>query len=139
MFFKIGVLFYRKSPLTTSVDFLFYITISKRCCRIYCSYTLHNCFILKPKITFIRFHLLIFFVPSLLFVAIVSRCHSLYHSLSLVVLLVVTRCHSLYHSLPFVVTRCTTRLCLFINDCFSHDIPLLINLFICLIQLENIH
>ena len=132
MFFKIGVLFYRKSPLTTSVDFLFYITISKRCCRIYCSYTLHNCFILKPKITFIRFHLLIFFV-----LLVVIRCHC--QSLPLVVLLVVTRCHSLYHSLPFVVTRCTTRLCLFINDCFSHDIPLLINLFICLIQLENIH
>ena len=39
-----------------------------------------------------------------------TRCHSLYHSLSLVVplveLLVVTRCHSLHHSLSFVVTRC---------------------------------
>ena len=35
-----------------------------------------------------------------------TRCHSLYHLLSLVVLLVVTFCHSLYHSLSFVVTRC---------------------------------
>ena len=51
----------------------------------------------------------------------VTRCHSLYHSLSLVLI----RCHSL----SFVVTRCTTRfhslsldvllVCLFINDrCF---------------------
>ena len=49
-----------------------------------------------------------------------TRCHSLYHSLSLVVPLVVIRCHSLSfvvtrcttrcHSLSFVVTRCTTRL-----------------------------
>ena len=103
MFFKIGVLFYRKSPLTTSVDFLFYITISKRCCRIYCSYTLHNCFILKPKVTFIRFHLLIFFVPL-----VVIRCHC--QSLSLVVPLIVTRCttgcHSLSFAVPLVAIRC---------------------------------
>ena len=39
---------------------------------------------------------------SLSLVAI--RCHSLYHSLSLVVPLVVIRCHSLYHSLSLVVT-----------------------------------
>ena len=45
----------------------------------------------------------------------VTRFHSLYHSLSLVVPLVVTHCHSLsfvithYHSLSLVVTRCTTR------------------------------
>ena len=44
---------------------------------------------------------------SLSLVAI--RCHSLYHSLSLVVPLVVIRCHSLYHSLSLVVTRCTIR------------------------------
>ena len=36
---------------------------------------------------------------------IVTRCHSLYHSLSLVVPLAVIRCLSL----SFVVTRCTTR------------------------------
>ena len=35
----------------------------------------------------------------------VTRCHSLYYSLSLVVPLAVIRCHSL----SFVVTRCTTR------------------------------
>ena len=35
----------------------------------------------------------------------VTRCHSLYYALSLVVPLVVIRCHSL----SFVVTRCTTR------------------------------
>ena len=64
----------------------------------------------------------------------VTRCHSLYHLLSLVV----TRCHSLsivYHLLSFVVTRCHSLsliairfhslsldvllVCLFINDrCF---------------------
>ena len=138
MFFNIGVLFYRTPPLTTSVDFLFYITISKRCCRMYCSNTLHNCFILKPKITFIRFHLLIFFV-----LLVVIRCHC--QSLPIVVPLIVTRttgCHSLSFAVPLVVIRCHSMYHLsvsFINDCFSHDIPLLINLFICLIQLENSH
>ena len=39
----------------------------------------------------------------------VTRCHSLYYSLSLVVIRCTTLCHSLYHSLSFVVTRCTTR------------------------------
>ena len=90
---------------------------------------MHNCFILKPKITLIRFHSLSFGVPlvvihcttrchllypSLSFVVTrcrslslaVIRCHSLYHSLSLVVLLFATRYHSLYHSLLFAVTRC---------------------------------
>ena len=37
---------------------------------------------------------------------IVIYCHSLYHSLSFIV----TRCHSLYHWLSLAVTRCTTRL-----------------------------
>ena len=59
---------------------------------------------------------------SFAFIRCTTRCHSLYHSLSLVVPLVVThcttRCHSLSfvvpltvircHSLPFVVTRCIT-------------------------------
>ena len=46
------------------------------------------------------------------------RCHSLHHSLSLVVI----RCHSLYHSLSIVVIRCHSLsfdvpfVCLFIND-----------------------
>ena len=68
---------------------------SKRCCGIYCSFTLHNCFILKSKIFLICFH-------------------SLYHSLSFVVQLVVIRSHLLSlviihcHSFSFVVTRCTT-------------------------------
>ena len=39
----------------------------------------------------------------------VTRCHSLYHSLSFVVLLVVTCCHSLPLAVLLVVTRCTTR------------------------------
>ena len=42
---------------------------------------------------------------------VVTRYHSLYHSLSLIVPIVVIRCHSLYHSLSLV--------CLFINDPFS--------------------
>ena len=60
---------------------------------------------------------------SFAFIRCTTRCHSLYHSLSLVVPLVVTRCttrcHFLSfvvpltvircHSLPFVVTRCITR------------------------------
>ena len=86
---------------------------------VYCSYTLHNCFILKPKINLIRFHLLSFVVPY-----VVTRCTTRCYSLSLVVShchslsLVVIRCHSLHHSLSFIrchslslaVTRCTTRL-----------------------------
>ena len=63
---------------------------------------------------------------------IVTLCHLLYHSLSLVVIhcdllsFVVTRytncSHSLYHSLPLVVIRCHSLsldvplVCLFIND-----------------------
>ena len=65
------------------------------------SYTLHNCFILKPKITLTRFH---FKCHTLSFVLphVVTRCHSFYHSMSFVV----TRCNSL----SLVVTRCTTCL-----------------------------
>ena len=54
------------------------------------------------------------------FSLVVTRCHSLYHSLSLLVSLVVIRCHWLAivltccttycHSLPLFVTRCITRL-----------------------------
>ena len=110
-------------------DVLFYIIISKRRCWIYCSFILHNCFILKPKITLICFHSL---YHSLLFVEplVVIRCQSWslvvncclsLSSLSLIVPLVdVTRCHSLSlvairfqwlrHSLSLVVTRGTTRL-----------------------------
>ena len=108
--------FYRTPPVAASADVLFYIIFSKRRCRIYCSFTLHNCFILKRKITLICFH------------SLYHRCHSLYHSLlldfihrhslsfnvtcccslSLVELLIVTRCHSL--SLAVLL------FCLFIND-----------------------
>ena len=108
--------FYRTPPVAASADVLFYITFSKRRCRIYCSFTLHNCFILKRKITLICFH------------SLYHRCHSLYHSLlldfihrhslsfivtcccslSLVELLIVTCCHSL--SLAVLL------FCLFIND-----------------------
>ena len=69
---------------------------------------------------------------------IVIRCHSLYHSLSLVVPLAVIRCHSL----SFVVTRCTTRChslsldvlldCLFIND----HLDLFKTILICLITCD---
>ena len=119
------VAFYRTSPVAASAEALFYIIFLRRRCLIYCRYTLHNCFIRKPKITLIGFHSLPFVVP------LVTICsHSLFfvvtccHSFSLIVLLVVTRCHLLYHSLSFaftrcnslslglllVVTRCTTRL-----------------------------
>ena len=37
---------------------------------------------------------------------VVTRCHSLYHSLSFAVPLVITCCTSPCHSLSFVVTRC---------------------------------
>ena len=40
---------------------------------------------------------------------IVTRCHSLYHSLSLVVLLVVPLVTIRCHSLSFIATRCTTH------------------------------
>ena len=63
-----------------------------------------HCFILKPKITLIRFYSLPSYVP-LVAIRCITRCHmlslsvtnndSLYHSL----LLVVIRCHLLYHSL----------------------------------------
>ena len=48
--------FYRTPPLAASANILFGIIFSKRCCWIYCSFTLHNCFILIPKITFICYH-----------------------------------------------------------------------------------
>ena len=92
---------------------------------------MHDCFILKPKITLICFHSFSFVMPavvirfhlisfpgtccySLSLVApfFVTCCHSVIrcttrcHSLSLVV----TRCHSLSLVVPLVVTRCTTRL-----------------------------
>ena len=86
------------------------------------SYTLHNCSILKPKITLICFHLLSFYVPL-----VVIHCHSFAH----VVIhchwlsFVVTHCHSLYHSLLFIVTCChslsldVSLACLFINDRYT--------------------
>ena len=86
------------------VDDLFGIIFSKRRCWICCSYTLHNYFVLKPKVTLIRFiyfHLL-YHLLSFLF----TRCYSL----SLVVLLVVIRCATHYcHSLSFAITCCATR------------------------------
>ena len=88
------------------------------------SYTLHNCFILRPKITLIRFHLHSFYVPFVV-ICCVTRCHSL----SLVVIhcyalsFVVTRCHSLYyyrcHSLYYLLPLffiCYTAHC--------HSLPL---------------
>ena len=88
--------FYRTPPVTASAHVLFYIIFSKRRCWIYCSYTLHNCFILKPKSTLNRFHSLSFVVP-LLVIRCTTPCHSL--------LFIVTCCHLL----SLVVTRCTTH------------------------------
>ena len=141
-------LFYRTPPVAVSASILFYIIFSKKHCWIYCSFALHSCFILKPKITLICFHSLChsfsfvsYVVPlvailyhTLSFVVtrcllFTTRCHSLYYSLSLVVIcrtsrchslsLVVIRCHSMYHSLSLVVTRCTIRC-----HSLSLDIPL---------------
>ena len=82
---------------------------SKRHCWIYCSFTLRNCFILKPKITLICFHLLhhsFSFVVPLVVAHCTTRCHSLFYLLSLVVPLVVIRCHSLSLVVSLVVTSC---------------------------------
>ena len=93
--------------MVASANVLLYITISKTRCWIYCSFKLHNCFILKSKITPIYFHSL--YHPFSFIVPLVVICC---HSLSLVVILchslsfVVTCCHSLYDSLSLVVTRC---------------------------------
>ena len=117
--------FCRIPPVAATADVLFYIIFSKRRCWMYCSHTLQNYFILKPKINLIRFHsmchslsfalllvairwhplsLVVIHCHSLSFV--VTRCTTLCHSLPLVVI----RCHSLYDSLSLVVTRCTTGL-----------------------------
>ena len=92
--------------MATSADVLFYIIYSKRRCWAYCRYTLNNCFILKPKITLIRFHSLSFVLTVVVIrcTTVVTRCHSL----PLVATRCITRCHSLYYSLSFIVFRCTT-------------------------------
>ena len=65
---------------------------------IYCSYTLHIIFVLKPKsLSFPCYH-------SLSFVFI--RCTTCCHSLSFFI----TRCINHYHLLSFVVTRCNSLL-----------------------------
>ena len=106
--------FYRTSPVATSADVLFYIIFSKRFFWIYCSYTLHNCFVLKLKITLICLNqlchslqfvvpLVVILCPSLLLVVIhcpslsfvVTLCPLLYYLLSLIVIPCTTRCHSL--------------------------------------------
>ena len=96
-------LFYRTPPAAVSASVLFYIIFSKKHCWIYCSFALHSCFILKPKITLICFHSLCHSFSCVSYV--VPLVAILYHSLSFVVPVVVIRCHSL----SFVVTRCTTR------------------------------
>ena len=110
--------------MAASTNVLFYIIFSKKRCWIYCSFALHSCFILKPKITLICFHSLLSFVSlvaircySLSFIVtrchllslFVTRCttrHSLYYSLSLAVICCTPRCHSLSLVVPLVVTRC---------------------------------
>ena len=90
--------FNRTPPVAVSTDVLFYIIFSKRRCGIYCSCILYNCFILTPKITRVRFHLL---------------CHSL----PFVVLVIVTHCHLLSLVVALVVTHCTTRLSFHKRSC----------------------
>ena len=123
-------LFYETPPVATSADVFFYIMSWKRRCWIYCSYIFHNSFILKPKITLIRFHSLSFIVPLVGICR--TTCCFRFHLLSLVAIhchllsLVVTSCYSLCRSLSFVVTCCTTGcnswsldvlfVCLFISD-----------------------
>ena len=135
--------FCRIPPVAATADVLFYIIFSKRRCWMYCSHTLQNYFILKPKINLIRFHsmchslsfalllvairwhplsLVVIHCHSLSFVVtrcttcchVVIRCTTLCHSLPLVVI----RCHSLYDSLSLVVTRCTTGLFFFKQSYF---------------------
>ena len=59
---------------------------------------------------------------------VVTLCHLLHHSLSLIVLLVVTVYHLLHHSLSLIVIRCHSLslevplFCLFINDRFAFKI-----------------
>ena len=84
---------------------------------LYFTYSYSFSFVLSLAV--IRCHLLSLFV---------TRCHSLYHSLSFVVPLYVIRCHSLSfvvplvvircHSLSFDVTRCTTRLSFYKRSLF---------------------
>ena len=66
---------------------LSYIIFSKRRCWIYCSFALHNCVIVKPKIVLIIFHFLYHSLPFVLPLGVI-HCHSLHHSLSLDVSLV---------------------------------------------------
>ena len=143
-YFKIvkSSFFYRTPLVAASVNVLFCIIFSKRRCWIYCSFTLHNCFILKSKTTLIAFVLL---YHSLLFVEplVVIRCHSLSfivtrcNSLSLVVTrcnsfsLAVMSCTTRYHSLSLFVICCLSLhhslsidvplFCLFINDQFQES------------------
>ena len=72
---------------------------------LYFTYSHSHSFVLS--IAVIPCHSLSFFVTRYHSLSLVVTCCQ---SLSLVVPLVVTRCHSLYHSLTFVVTRFTTRL-----------------------------
>ena len=96
--------FYRTPLVAASANVLFCIIFSKRRCWIYCSFTLHNCFILKSKITLIAF------------VCCTTRCCSLNHSLSFVV----SRCHSL----SFIVTRCNS-LSLVVTRCNSFSLAVM--------------
>ena len=133
--------FYRTPLVAASVNVLFCIIVPKRLCWIYCSFTLHNCFILKPKITLICFHSLyhsLSFVEPLVVIRCQSwslvviqcdalsiavfrcpRCHSLYHSL---MSLVAIHCHSLSFVFSGCITLCHSLspevplVCLFIND-----------------------
>ena len=120
--------------MAASADVLFYNIFSKRHCWIYCSFTLHNCFILKPKFTLICFHSLYHSLPFVVPLVVtrchslslvITHCHSLYHSLYYSSSLFVIRCITCCYSLLFSATRHTTRC-----HPLSLDVPPLVCLFI---------
>ena len=98
---------------------------------LYFTYSHSYSFVLSLAV--IRYYSLLFFVTcchllSFVVTCCTTRCHSLYHSLSLVIPLDVIRCYSLTfvvprvvircHSLSFDVTRCTTRLSFYKRSLF---------------------
>ena len=66
----------------------------------------HSLFIWSHSFSFVE-PLVLICCHSLLFV--VTRCHSMYYSLSFVVSFIVICCHSLYNSLPLVIPLAVTR------------------------------
>ena len=111
MFFRIGVL--KKFAMFTEKHLCWSLFLIKlqdfRCFPVNIAKLLRAAFFIE--------HLQYIFKKTLLNICYNNRCHSLYHSFSLVLLVVVICCalvfiryHSLYDSLSLVVTWCTTRL-----------------------------